>query len=66
MLGTGGRLASGRSIKNQIIGRAERDRDAGFADASKAKALFAWEAKSDINGMCVELWRFNEQNPRGL
>jgi UDP-glucose 4-epimerase len=57
---------SGQKIKNQIVGRREGDRDAGFADASKATALFGREAKSDINQMCAEIWMFSEQNRRGL
>jgi UDP-glucose 4-epimerase len=58
--------ASGRTIKYEIVGRREGDIDACFADASKAKRLFGWEARLDIDRMCADTWRFNEQNPRGL
>jgi UDP-glucose 4-epimerase len=58
--------ASGRTINYEIVGRRVGDIDACFADASKAKRLFGWEAKLDIDRMCVDTWRFNEQNPRGL
>lgn len=46
---------SGRTIKSQIVGRREGDRDADCVDASKAKALFGWEAKFDIDRKCPEL-----------
>jgi UDP-glucose 4-epimerase len=58
--------ASGRKVKYQVAGRREGDIDACFADASKAKELFGWEAKLDIDRMCLDTWRFNEQNPQGL
>jgi UDP-glucose 4-epimerase len=58
--------ASERKIPYKIVGRREGDIDVCFADASKAKALFGWEAKLNIDRMCLDTWRFNEKNPRGL
>lgn len=57
--------ASGKNIPVEIAGRRAGDVAASFADASKAKAVLGWQAKFDINRICVDAWRWQSQNPDG-
>lgn len=36
-----------------------------YADASKAKRLFQWEARHGLEDMCRDSWRWQKQNPNG-
>lgn len=58
--------ACGKSINKRIAPRRSGDIATCFADASKAKALFGWEAKSDIMEMCADSWNFTKMNPNGI
>lgn len=58
--------ASGKEIKYEFGPRREGDIATICADCSKAKKVFGWEAKYDIQRMCDDLWRFIEQNPKGI
>lgn len=57
--------ACGKPINKKIAPRRDGDIATSFADASKAKELFGWEAKSDINQMCADSWNFTLKNPNG-
>jgi len=46
---------NGRTTKSRIVSRREADINECLADASKAKALFGWEVKLDIDRMCAEM-----------
>lgn len=58
--------ACGNSINKRMAPRRSGDIATCFADASKAKKLFGWEAKSDINEMCADSWNFTKLNPNGI
>ena len=58
--------ACGKPINKRIAPRLSGDIATCFADASKAKNLFGWEAKSDINEMCADSWNFTKLNPNGI
>lgn len=58
--------ACGNPINKRMAPRRSGDIATCFADASKAKKLFGWEAKSDINEMCADSWNFTKLNPNGI
>lgn len=58
--------ACGNPINKRMVLRRSGDIATCFADASKAKKLFGWEAKSDINEMCADSWNFTKLNPNGI
>lgn len=58
--------ACGKEIPVQITERRAGDIATSYADASKAKELFGWEATADLQKMCVDSWNFTQQNPEGL
>ncbi len=58
--------ACGKELPYKIMPRRAGDIAWCYADASKAKALFGWEAKYGIDEMCADGWNFTRQNPNGL
>lgn len=58
--------ACGKPINKRIAPRRSGDIATCYADASKAKNLFGWEAKSDIFEMCADSWNFTQLNPNGI
>ena len=58
--------ACGKAIPRRIAPRRAGDIATCYADASKAKRLFGWEALSDINEMCADSWNFTKMNPEGI
>ncbi|MBF0710805.1 MULTISPECIES: UDP-glucose 4-epimerase GalE [unclassified Gemella] len=58
--------AVGRELPYVISPRRSGDIAACYADASKAKAELAWEAKFDIERMCQDTWRWQSKNPNGF
>lgn len=58
--------ACGKPINKRIAPRRSGDIATCFADASKAKKLFGWEAKADIDEMCADSWNFTKLNPNGI
>ncbi len=57
--------ASGKNI-NYIKGpRRAGDIASCYAEPTKAKELLDWEAKYDLEKMCEDMWRFQQQNPTG-
>ena len=58
--------ACGKSIPKKITERRAGDIATCYADASKAKEIFGWEAKSGIDEMCVDSWNFTKMNPNGI
>lgn len=53
------------AIPYEIMPRRPGDIDACYADATKAKALFGWEAEKTLTDMCRDAWHFQKQNPNG-
>lgn len=58
--------ASGKAIPYQVSPRRAGDIATCYADASKAKSLFGWQATRSIDEMCRDGWNFIQQNPNGM
>ena len=58
--------ACGKKIPYEIVARRPGDIGTSYADASKAKNELGWQAKYDIEDMCVHSWNFTKNNPNGL
>ena len=58
--------ACGKPIPKRMAPRRAGDIDSTYADASKAKEIFGWVAKSDIDEMCADSWNFTKLNPQGI
>ncbi len=56
---------SGKEIPYRITARRPGDIATCYADPSKAKELFGWEAEFDLFRMCEDSWRWQSSNPRG-
>ena len=57
--------ASGKKIPYEITERRPGDIAAIFADPSKATSELGWTAKSGIEEMCADSWRWQSANPDG-
>jgi len=57
--------AIGRTIPTEVHPRRPGDTAAVWADVSKSKRLFDWEAKKTLEEMCADSWRWASQNPEG-
>ena len=58
--------ASGRPVNHKITDRRPGDIAMCYANPLKAKEILGWEAKKGIEEMCLDSWRFVEQNPNGI
>lgn len=58
--------ACGKPIPKRIAPRRAGDIATCYADASKAKELFGWEAERNIDEMCADSWNFTKLNPNGI
>lgn len=58
--------ACGKPIPKKITERRAGDIATCYADASKAKEIFGWKAKSGIDEMCADSWNFTKMNPNGI
>ncbi|WP_179389076.1 UDP-glucose 4-epimerase GalE [Psychromicrobium silvestre] len=56
---------SGRKINYVLGDRRPGDLATSFADASAALAQLSWSATRDLEEMCADHWRWQEQNPQG-
>ena len=57
--------ASGRKVPLEVGPRRAGDLTETFCNPAKAKAVLGWEAKKDIDRICVDSWRWQERNPKG-
>lgn len=57
--------ACGHEIKYQVGPRRPGDIATCYADASLAKKEMGWEAKLNLDEMCLDLWTWQSQNPNG-
>ena len=57
--------ASGKNINYTKGARRAGDIASCYAEPTKAKELLDWEAKFDLDKMCEDMWRFQQQNPKG-
>ena len=58
--------ACGKPIPKRMAPRRAGDIATTYADASKAKEIFGWTAKSGIDEMCADSWNFTKLNPHGI
>jgi UDP-glucose 4-epimerase len=58
--------ASGRRIPYEVIGRRPGDAATSYADPSKARRDFGWEAKLGLDAMCADTWRWQSRHPDGF
>ncbi|XP_014226558.1 UDP-glucose 4-epimerase-like [Trichogramma pretiosum] len=58
--------ASGKKIPYEIVGRRPGDIASSYADASLAKNLLDWVAVKDIDDMCADTWKWQQNNPNGF
>lgn len=58
--------ASGRAVPYQIVARRPGDVAACYADPTQAHELLGWRAVHDLDAMCRDSWRWQQQNPNGF
>lgn len=58
--------ACGKPIPYQVVGRRPGDLPVSYADPSKAERELDWKAKRNLDEMCVDVWRWQSQNPDGF
>jgi len=58
--------ASGRPVPFRIEPRRPGDVAACWADPSLARELLGWQARLDLQRMCADSWRWQQQNPKGF
>lgn len=58
--------ASGRKINYEIVERREGDVASSFADPSLAKKELGWSAIRNIDDMCKDTWKWQNNNPNGF
>jgi UDP-glucose 4-epimerase len=57
--------ASGKEIPYQITERRMGDIASCYADPSYAEEKLGWKAECDLNEMCEDVWRWQNNNPDG-
>lgn len=57
--------ASGRKIPYTIVDRRPGDAAEVWCDPSKAERELDWKATRDMDQMCADSWRWQQQNPDG-
>jgi UDP-glucose 4-epimerase len=57
--------ASCKKVPYKIVERRVGDIATCYSDPSYAKEILGWEAKKNIDDMCVDSWRWQSNNPDG-
>ncbi len=57
--------ASGKKIPYKVVGRRPGDVASCYADPTKASRELGWSAGRGIDEMCVDVWRWQFNNPKG-
>lgn len=57
--------ASGRSIPYEITARRPGDSATSYNDPAKAETELGWKATRNLQTMCRDSWRWQENNPQG-
>ena len=57
--------ACGRPIRCVVAARRRGDVDACYAETGLAARILEWTAKRDLDMMCADVWRWQQQNPDG-
>ncbi len=58
--------ASGKTVAYKVVGRRPGDIGTCYADPTKAKQELNWSADKDLSEMCVDIWRWQFNNPDGF
>lgn len=58
--------ASGKTIPYEIVARRPGDVASCYADPSLAESKLGWKAQYDLQAMCEDTWRWQNQHPNGL
>jgi UDP-glucose 4-epimerase len=58
--------ASGRPVPYELVARRPGDVAECYANPQAAADLIGWRAKFGLDEMCVDAWRWQQQNPRGF
>jgi UDP-glucose 4-epimerase len=58
--------ASGRSIPYEIVARRAGDIASCYANPDLAYKLLGWKASRGVDDMCVDSWRWQNNNPNGF
>jgi len=56
---------TGRTVNYELLGRREGDIVAMYADTSLAKTELLWQSIYNLENMCEDFWRWQQQNPQG-
>jgi UDP-glucose 4-epimerase len=56
---------TGVEIPYEIKPRREGDVTISLANPQKAKELLGWQAEFNLEDMCRDTWRWQQQNPNG-
>ncbi|MBN2782452.1 MAG: UDP-glucose 4-epimerase GalE [Campylobacterales bacterium] len=57
--------ASGKDVPYKLVDRRAGDIAKCYADPSYAKEILGWEAKRELEQMCIDSWRWQSNNPDG-
>jgi UDP-glucose 4-epimerase len=57
--------ASGKEVPYKLVDRRAGDIAKCYANPSFAKEVLGWEAKRDLEQMCIDSWRWQSNNPNG-
>lgn len=57
--------ACGKELPYVIDPRRPGDIAACYSDSARAKELLGWEAEKNLEDMCMDAWRWQQQNPEG-
>ena len=57
--------AYGKPLPYEILERRPGDLPVSYADPSKAERELGWKAERDLETMCADAWRWQQQNPNG-
>ncbi|MFN2134627.1 MAG: UDP-glucose 4-epimerase GalE [Candidatus Promineifilaceae bacterium] len=57
--------ACGKAIPIEFMDRRPGDVAISYADPGKAQEELGWHAQRDLDQMCVDVWRWQSQNPMG-
>ena len=53
------------AIPFKVVARREGDLASVYADASLARQILGWEAQRSVKEMCLDTWRWQQNNPKG-
>ncbi|AOK28980.1 MULTISPECIES: UDP-glucose 4-epimerase GalE [Burkholderia] len=58
--------ASGKPVPYELVARRPGDVAECYANPAAAKQIIGWQAEYDLERMCADHWRWQENNPKGF